>query len=107
VDRVFIAVGDESLPAANQQQWYVSASRGREMAKIYVEDKKEVRDAIARTGQRLSAVELTHTKLRTHTWRERFAKSFERRRVTRFLKERAASIAEGWRNRRQEGRSYV
>jgi hypothetical protein len=50
VDRVFIAVGSQSLPATNQQQWYVSASRGREMAKVYVEDKQEVRDAIARTG---------------------------------------------------------
>ena len=54
-----------------------------------------MRDAIARTGQRLSAVELTHTKVRQSTWRERFAKSFERHRVTRFLKERAASIADG------------
>src|SRR6185312_13312797 len=89
VDRVFIATGNESLPAANQQQWYVSASRGREMAKIYVEDKQEVRDAIARTGQRISAVELTHTKL-APTWRERFARSFERSRVARFFSERAA-----------------
>ena len=56
VDRVFIATGQESLAAANQQQWYVSTSRGREMAKIYVEDKDDVRGAVARTGQRLSAV---------------------------------------------------
>ena len=69
VDRVFIAAGNESFPAANQQQWYVSASRGREMAKIYVDSKEEVRDAIARTGQRLSAVELTQTKLRD-SWRQ-------------------------------------
>jgi conjugative relaxase-like TrwC/TraI family protein len=106
VDRVFIAAGNESLPAANQQQWYVSASRGREMAKIYVEDKQEVRDAFARTGQRLSAVELTHTKLRG-SWKERIQQTFERHRVTRFLKQRAASIAAGWQSRRQEGRSYV
>jgi ATP-dependent exoDNAse (exonuclease V) alpha subunit len=30
VDRVFIDAGNESLPATNQHQWYVSASRGRE-----------------------------------------------------------------------------
>ncbi len=107
VDRVFIAAGNESLPASNQQQWYVSATRGREMAKIYVEDKQEVRDAIARTGQRLSAVELTHTKIRQSTWRERFAKSFERHRVTQFLKRRAAFIADALRSRRQEGMSHV
>ena len=107
VDRVFIAAGNESLPASNQQQWYVSATRGREMAKVYVEDKQEVRDAIARTGQRLSAVELTHTKIRQSTWRQRFAKSFERHRVTQFLKQRAASIADAIRSRRQEGMSHV
>jgi hypothetical protein len=81
------------------------------MAKIYVEDKQEVRDAIARTGQRMSAVELTHTKLKVPTWRERFARSFERNRVLGFLKQRAASVAEVWRGRaeerRGEGRSYV
>jgi ATP-dependent exoDNAse (exonuclease V) alpha subunit len=104
VDRVFIATSNESLPAANQQQWYVSASRGLEMAKVYVEDKQDVRDAIARTGERLSAVELTHTKLRD-SWKHRFHRAFERSRVTHFLRERAAAIAERFRSR--EGMSYA
>ena len=98
VDRVFIATGNESLPAANQQQWYVSVSRGREMAKVYVDSKEDVRDAIARTGQRLSAVELTHTKLRP-SWRQRLHQSWERNRVNQFLKTRAAAIADYWRGR--------
>jgi ATP-dependent exoDNAse (exonuclease V) alpha subunit len=105
VDRVFISVGNESLPAANQQQWYVSASRGREMAKVYVDSKEDVRNAIARTGQRLSAVELTKTKLRP-TWRERFHQSLERNRVGRFLRQRAASIAYYWKDR-QKGVTYA
>jgi len=104
VDRVFIAVGNQSLAAADQQQWYVSASRGREMAKVYVEDKDEVRGAIARGGQRLSAVELTHTKLKD-SWRKRFSQSFERNRIGRFLKSRAEVIAGMWRGR--EGVSYA
>jgi conjugative relaxase-like TrwC/TraI family protein len=104
VDRVFIATGKESLPAVGQQQWYVSASRGREMAKVYVDSKEDVRDAIARTGQRLSAVELTHTKLRP-SWRHRFNQSLERNRVSRFLKARAAAVADYWRGR--EGASYA
>jgi ATP-dependent exoDNAse (exonuclease V) alpha subunit len=62
VDRVFIAAGNESLPAVQSAAMVCVATRGREMAKIYVEDRKDVRDAIARTGQRVSAVELTHTK---------------------------------------------
>jgi conjugative relaxase-like TrwC/TraI family protein len=105
VDRVFIAVGNESLPAANQQQWYVSASRAREMAKLYVDSKEDVRNAIARTGQRLSAVELTHTRLK-ETWRSRMQQSLERNRVTRFLAQRATAIANYWRGR-QRGMNYA
>jgi hypothetical protein len=104
VDRVFIATGKESLGATNQQQWYVSASRGREMAKVYVDSKEDVRDAIARTGQRLSAIELTHTKLRP-SWRHRFQQTLKRNRVSRFLKTRAAQIADYWRGR--EGMGYA
>jgi len=97
-DRVFISVGDESLPAVNRQGWYVAASRGREQAKIYVDSKEGVRNAIARTGERLSAVELTKTKLRP-SWRSRFYESLERNRVGRFLKQRAAAVADRWRGK--------
>jgi hypothetical protein len=106
VDRVFIATGAESLAATNQQQWYVSASRGREMAKLYVDSKKDVRDAIARTGQRLSAVELTRTRLAS-TWKQRFQQSLERNRVGRFLKQRAGAIADYWRGKGREGIAYA
>ena len=104
VDRVFISVGSESLTAANQQQWYVSASRGREQAKLYVDSKDDVRDAIAKTGERLSAVELTHTKIRPSTWRQRFYQSLERNRVGRFIAARAQAMSERWRG--HEGVSY-
>ncbi len=101
VDRVFIATGSESLPAANRAQWYVAVSRGKESAKVYVADKQEVRSAIARTSERISAVELTGTKVRTN-WRERIAKALERNRVARFLKSRSESIADYWRNQKRE-----
>jgi ATP-dependent exoDNAse (exonuclease V) alpha subunit len=105
VDRVFIATGKESLPASNQQQWYVSTSRGREMAKVYVDSKEDVRNAIARTGQRLSAVELTHTKLASN-WRGRFYQSLERNRVGRFLKQRADRMVDYWRDKGRGRESY-
>ncbi len=101
VDRVFIATGNESLPATNRAQWYVSVSRGREAAKVYVDSKENVRNAIARTGERISAVEMTGTKVRT-SWRERVAKTLERNRVARFLKARSDSIADYWRNQKRE-----
>jgi conjugative relaxase-like TrwC/TraI family protein len=106
VERVFISVGSQSLPAADRQQWYVSASRGQEMAKVYVEDKQEVRNAITRSGERLSAVELTQTRIREN-WRSKLRKTLERNRVARFLKNRSDVLADYWRNRRpEEGMSY-
>jgi conjugative relaxase-like TrwC/TraI family protein len=102
VDRVFIATGDESLRAANQQQWYVSASRGREVAKIYVDDKQAVRDAIARTGQRLSAVEFTQTRVRKSSGARVLKTLLDHQRFTRFVKTRAAAIADYWRERTRE-----
>jgi conjugative relaxase-like TrwC/TraI family protein len=103
VDRVFVALGNQSIPAANVKQWYVSLSRGREMAKVYVEDKQDVRGAIAKGEQRLSAVELTHTKLRP-AWRTRLQETLERNRVGRYLRQRATAIADYWRDRGREVR---
>jgi hypothetical protein len=105
-DRVFISVGNESLPATNQQQWYVSASRGREQAKVYVDSKKDTRNAIARTGERLSAVELTGTKLR-ESWRTRVYKSLANNRVSRFLKDRAEAISDHWNKSGRERLGYA
>jgi hypothetical protein len=97
VDRVFIATGNESLPAVGKQQWYVSVSRGREACKVYVDSKEDVRDAIARKGERMSAVELVG-----HNPRERatlYDTLMERNRLWRFVKERAVAIAQSIRNR--------
>ena len=104
VDRVFIAAGDQSLPAVGRQQWYVSASRGKEMAKLYVDSKEEVRGRVAKDSERLSAVELTQTRLKS-TWRNRLHQTLERNRVARFLKSRADAIAGYWRGR--EGMGYA
>lgn len=100
VDRVFIAVGNESRSAAGQQQWYVSVSRGREACKVYVDSKEDIRDAIGRKGERMSAVELVG-----HGVRERagiYETLVERNRLWRFVKERAVAIAEALRLRRSQ-----
>lgn len=52
------AMGAESLPAINAKQFYVTVSRGRDDVAIYVDDKQKVRNAIARSGEQLSATEL-------------------------------------------------
>jgi conjugative relaxase-like TrwC/TraI family protein len=58
VDKVLIALGTESLAAANRQQLYVSVSRGREAVRLYTDDKAAVMDAVRANPARLSATEL-------------------------------------------------
>jgi conjugative relaxase-like TrwC/TraI family protein len=104
VDREFVAVGDESRGATDRQQWYVSLSRGREMAKVYVDSKEDVRNAIAKGTERMSAVELTKTRIR-ESWRVRLKKTLERNRVARFLKARTEAVADYWRNKSRAERN--
>ena len=58
VDKVLIALGTESLAAANRQQFYVSVTRGREAVRLYTDDKAAVMEAVATDARRLSATEL-------------------------------------------------
>jgi conjugative relaxase-like TrwC/TraI family protein len=58
VDKVFIALGQESFAAANREQFYVSVSRAREAVKLYTDDKAEMLNAVRESGARMSASEL-------------------------------------------------
>jgi methylmalonyl-CoA mutase cobalamin-binding subunit len=58
VDRVFVAQGAESFPAASAEQFYVSVSRGRESVAIYTDDREELLEAVRRSGRRQAASEL-------------------------------------------------
>ena len=58
VDRVFIAQNSASALAASKEQFYVSASRGRESVKIYTDDRETLRQSVGASSVRLSAVEL-------------------------------------------------
>ncbi len=57
VDRVFIGQSSQSLPASSREQFYVSASRGREGVTVYTDDKAALLDAVNRSDERLSATE--------------------------------------------------
>lgn len=70
VDRVLIAQSSESFPASNREQFYVSASRARQSAIVFTDDKASLRRAIARSDSRLSATELVQGNLPpVHVWR--------------------------------------
>jgi conjugative relaxase-like TrwC/TraI family protein len=80
VDRVFIAVGDESLRATNRAGWYVSVSRGREGVRIYTDDAEALKSAVQKSPERLSVSEMMRGK------KER--PRLDMRRIARFLKDR-------------------
>ncbi len=91
VHRVLIAMGHESRPAVNAQQFYVSVSRAREKATIYSDLSPTVlRESIQRSDPRLSATELMGQEKRKQTLRDR-ARSFVKRvqETYRRLRERA------------------
>ena len=58
VDEVFIAQSSQSVGASSQQQFYVSLSRGRQRARIYTDNKRELEQAVMRDGSRFSAREI-------------------------------------------------
>jgi hypothetical protein len=57
VDEVLLVASSRSLPAINQEQFYVSISRGRERCQIFTDDSDLLRSHITRSSARLAAVE--------------------------------------------------
>ena len=55
---MILAVAETSLPATNQEQMYVGASRAKEWMTLYTDDKAAVRPAVQRTSQKLAASDL-------------------------------------------------
>lgn len=89
VDVVLIAQSAQSVGASNLEQFYVSVSRGKEDVRIYTDDKERLRDAVARSGRRMSATELAESdrrlkeRRRTMQYRQvmsRHRQSMQRRR---------------------------
>jgi len=58
VDKVFVAISHESVPATNQRAAYVAVTRGKEQALIFTEDKAELLRAMSRSDDPMSATEL-------------------------------------------------
>lgn len=58
VKHVMIAQSTDYGGAASAEQFYVSVSRGKKSVEIFTDDKKELREQIQRSHQRLSAIGL-------------------------------------------------
>jgi ATP-dependent exoDNAse (exonuclease V) alpha subunit len=58
VDYVFVAESSESFRAADREQFYVSASRFKKSLTIYTDDKRELLNAVCKSSQRPSALDM-------------------------------------------------
>jgi ATP-dependent exoDNAse (exonuclease V) alpha subunit len=61
VNRVFIGQSSHSFSASSREQFYVSASRGREQVLVFTDDKEELLRAVDRSDERLTATELAES----------------------------------------------
>jgi hypothetical protein len=102
-DRLLLAEGVESLPAASREQFYVSVSRGRKSARIFTDDKEALLERIHQTSHRLSAIELMAGEgtSRGKPWAETWNVDAHRQNRTRHLEKRRL-LAEQSREHRQE-----
>jgi len=55
VDEVLLVASARSLPAINQEQFYVSISRGRERCQIFTDDSELLRSHVTHSSARLAA----------------------------------------------------
>jgi AAA domain/TrwC relaxase len=58
VDKVFIGMFSESLPATSERTGYVAITRGREQVQIFTDDRNELLHALSRPDAPMSATEL-------------------------------------------------
>ena len=58
VSRVILGMSAASLPATNQEQLYVSATRAKTGLALYTDDKESVRAAIQRSSHKLAALDV-------------------------------------------------
>jgi ATP-dependent exoDNAse (exonuclease V) alpha subunit len=71
VDHVILAESSVSFPAGSQEQFYVSASRGRQRCTVYTDDAESLREAIAGSSLKLAATELIENTNRDRRQRQR------------------------------------
>src|SRR4030095_7303558 len=88
--------------ATNQQQWYVTISRGKKGIGIFTTDKHQLRDQIARSGDRPLAVDLVGPGIR-NSWFYRLVERRWGKRAAQIMElRRRARISESLRQRAQK-----
>ena len=71
VDRVLIGQSSQSFAASSREQFYVSASRGRQQVLVFTDNREDLLDAVSRTDERLSGTELVAQAVRARALQQR------------------------------------
>jgi hypothetical protein len=61
VDKVFVGISSQSLPATGQRTAYVAITRGRQQAVIFTDDREELLKAFGKPDDPMSATDLADT----------------------------------------------
>lgn len=70
VDRVLIAQSSASFKATSQQQFYVSVSRGKQNCTVYTDNVADLRQAITKNADRLTASDIAGKNAKTDSLKE-------------------------------------
>ena len=99
----YVLFADSAVkPATNDQQWYVTISRGRKGINIFTTDKQQLRENITRSGDRPLAVEIA-TPQPIKSWIHRLmARRFGERAAQIMDRGRQARISESSRQRQAQ-----
>jgi hypothetical protein len=98
VDHVLFS-DSASRPATNDQQWYVTISRGRRGIAIFTSDKGQLRENITRSGRRPFAIDLVPPAVK-RTWFHRLmVQRFGARAAQQFFLAKRHRMSESLRNR--------
>lgn len=95
VQRVIVDMPKASHGAVNQEQMYVSASRGKQWMRIYTDDTDDLKAAVQRSSQKLAALDLPRKPVAkldadASAWQRRQKHHARRRRLSVVARIRAA-----------------
>lgn len=86
---VLIAQSTESSPAASEEQFYVSVSRGKQRVRIYTDDRKALQEAVGISEKSRSALQLAKDGGRN--WNAAIENELDRNQWRELLREKAPS----------------
>jgi conjugative relaxase-like TrwC/TraI family protein len=74
VDKVFVGISSQSLPATNERTAYVALTRGKEQVVLFTDDRRALLKAVSRSDDPISATELNDSTNETPNLRDRLSR---------------------------------